>query len=257
MGKYARKKFFINKRLQLYYMFYSVIPLLVVVAFVGAITLFSQKRFISSTSAEIAANLEEIISNKANNRMAFKLIEAEKQRLAEIFSSNDENIKAATITSLLELIDEGTASQKALMELKRKIPAYKYGELDFTKKILRSSYWLLFIGLLIVLIEIALLTVFISHKVAGPVYRLMRWAQDLKEGKLASRIYLRQGDELMDVVDEFNSAGNFVVGTVKILDQTIKVLEKKIDKEDPEVKEALFEAEKAMKEVKLEEEERF
>lgn len=254
MGKYQRKKFFINKRLQLYYMFYTVIPLFIVVAFVASITLISQKRFISSTSAEIASSLEEIVANKANNRMNYKLLEEEKIRLLKVFNSSNAVKKEMLIDSLLEIVDEGTASARSLVELKQKIPAFKYGDLDFTKKILSSSYKFLFIGLLIVLLEIAFLTIFISHKVAGPVYRLMKWAEDMKNGKLATKIYLRQGDELRDVVDEFNAAGNFILGTVKTLQESLNTIDKLADKDNKEIKEAIASSKNILKDISLEEE---
>lgn len=48
------------------------------------------------------------------------------------------------------------------------------------------------------------LTLFVSHKIAGPLYRLKKSMQELAEGNLTSDIKLRKNDQLRDIADTFN-----------------------------------------------------
>ncbi|MBF0544967.1 MAG: methyl-accepting chemotaxis protein [Candidatus Riflebacteria bacterium] len=51
---------------------------------------------------------------------------------------------------------------------------------------------------------IAILSVFVSHKIAGPVYHFERSAKFIASGDLTHRVKLRYGDELRDLQDAFN-----------------------------------------------------
>jgi methyl-accepting chemotaxis protein len=57
----------------------------------------------------------------------------------------------------------------------------------------------------IFLIAIAILSVFVSHKIAGPVYRLERSTKIVAAGDLTQTVKLRHGDELRDLQDAFNT----------------------------------------------------
>ena len=61
---------------------------------------------------------------------------------------------------------------------------------------------------LIVMVLIGLATIavtlFVSHKIAGPLYRLKKGMQDLNQGNLVDEIKLRKFDQLEDIIQEFN-----------------------------------------------------
>ena len=61
------------------------------------------------------------------------------------------------------------------------------------------------IELVIVSLLTILMTLFISHKIAGPLYRLKMTLKDLGNGNL-KRMYLRQGDQLKEVAISYNEA---------------------------------------------------
>ncbi len=46
--------------------------------------------------------------------------------------------------------------------------------------------------------------IFISHRIAGPIYRIKSVIRAIGEGKLDTRVYLRKTDELHDLADELN-----------------------------------------------------
>ncbi|MEE8425157.1 MAG: methyl-accepting chemotaxis protein [Elusimicrobiota bacterium] len=50
-----------------------------------------------------------------------------------------------------------------------------------------------------------LVSMFVSHRFAGPVYRFERSAQVVSTGDLTHRVSLRTGDDLMELQDEVNA----------------------------------------------------
>jgi methyl-accepting chemotaxis protein len=59
--------------------------------------------------------------------------------------------------------------------------------------------------LAIYLVVVVVVAVFLSHKLAGPIYRFERSARLVGEGDLTHRVHLRKGDELIELQDEFNA----------------------------------------------------
>ena len=49
------------------------------------------------------------------------------------------------------------------------------------------------------------LALYISHKTAGPLYRLKSEFKNMCLGKKPSKIFLRDGDDFQEVMDDFNS----------------------------------------------------
>lgn len=59
-------------------------------------------------------------------------------------------------------------------------------------------------NMLLLIPIIALVALYLSHKIAGPVYRIERYLTDMAAGKLTAHIKLRKGDELVSVADKIN-----------------------------------------------------
>jgi methyl-accepting chemotaxis protein len=57
----------------------------------------------------------------------------------------------------------------------------------------------LYLGLML------LISLYVSHRFAGPIYRFEKSAQSLSTGDLTHRVSLRTGDELMELQEEFNA----------------------------------------------------
>jgi methyl-accepting chemotaxis protein len=60
-----------------------------------------------------------------------------------------------------------------------------------------------------------LISVFVSHRFAGPIYRFEKSAQIVAGGDLTHRVSLRTGDELMELQEEFNG----MIGSLQSLMQ--------------------------------------
>ena len=82
--------------------------------------------------------------------------------------------------------------------------------------------------LVIIVIFVAILSIFVSHRIAGPVYRFEKSAKIIAEGDLSLRIRLRKGDELQELADAFNqmteSLESIVFNDRKVLKRLEKVL---------------------------------
>ncbi|KPK39385.1 MAG: hypothetical protein AMJ78_08595 [Omnitrophica WOR_2 bacterium SM23_29] len=63
---------------------------------------------------------------------------------------------------------------------------------------------ILIIVTLLVGMGTVLVTLFTSHKIAGPLYRLKAELEKIKNGDLSSPIQIRTGDQLQKVASEFN-----------------------------------------------------
>ncbi|MFH1776958.1 MAG: methyl-accepting chemotaxis protein [Candidatus Omnitrophota bacterium] len=63
---------------------------------------------------------------------------------------------------------------------------------------------LLLIQLPIMLMIVCLFSIYISHRIAGPVFRLTRSAHEVAGGNLGINIRLRRSDELKDLAGAFN-----------------------------------------------------
>lgn len=108
---------------------------------------------------------------------------------------------------------------------------------------------------------IAVISIFVSHKIAGPVYRLEESTKLIASGDLTHKVHLRQGDELGDLQDAFNdmseSLSKMVYKDREIIERLAKTgdsLQKKV-KEEKITKESLeeitYELNSIIEELKL------
>lgn len=61
---------------------------------------------------------------------------------------------------------------------------------------------------------VAIVGIYISHKIAGPIYRMEKFLTDMSSGNLTTQIVLRQGDELVGMADKMNELSNNLRSTI-------------------------------------------
>ncbi len=71
-------------------------------------------------------------------------------------------------------------------------------------KVIRGSLGLLAVHLPIYFSVVIVAALFISHKFAGPIFRLEKVAEAMAKGDLTVRAVLRDGDELFDTAEHIN-----------------------------------------------------
>ncbi len=111
--------------------------------------------------------------------------------------------------------------------------------LDKLSDIFDTVNGLLMRWIVVFILGIAILSVFVSHKIAGPVFRLEETSKMIASGDLTQQITLRQGDELKDLQEAFNqmsdSLRKMVAKDREVIDKLVvtgNMLRDKIDKKN-------------------------
>lgn len=71
------------------------------------------------------------------------------------------------------------------------------------------------IKVLMYLVIVLIVSAVVSHRMAGPIYKFEKSAQTIASGDLTHRVYLRKGDQLMDLQDSFNLMAESLHNAVK------------------------------------------
>lgn len=75
---------------------------------------------------------------------------------------------------------------------------------------------------------VGILGIFITHRIAGPMYSLVREFRKIEEGSWAGEMRQRDGDDMRYVVRNFNAMLASLTGRLRKDIETIKELEKKL-----------------------------
>lgn len=170
-NNFTRKHFFIDQKFQGRYMVTFLIPMLVLLVFMIFTLYLSSQAIINTTVRIIKYDVESKISLQLQDQ------------------------QQPTIERYETLLD---SIQKYLRTFSN--------NRDFRKNLMSSLLWVFGIGVFLVVIQIVLLTIFFSHKVAGPVYRFEKVCNNIIKGIYTDEIRLRQGDEMQNLARLFNEA---------------------------------------------------
>ncbi|MFA5142863.1 MAG: methyl-accepting chemotaxis protein [Candidatus Omnitrophota bacterium] len=70
--------------------------------------------------------------------------------------------------------------------------------------IVRTVNFRILISMLVISPLIGFLGIYLSHKIAGPIYRIEKFLGSMASGDLSTRITLRRGDEMVSLADSIN-----------------------------------------------------
>lgn len=168
---FTRKHFFIDKKFQGRYMITFLIPMLVLLIFM-LFTLYFASHAIIKTSTRI-------IKNDIENRIALELQDQSQPTVMQY--------------------------ESAILGIKDYLRSFSSNK-EFRRNLLNSLLWVFGIGVMLVIIQVVLLTIFFSHKVAGPVYRFEKVCHNIIDGNYTDQIQLRRGDEMKNLAVLFNEA---------------------------------------------------
>ena len=166
---FSRTHFFIDRKFQGRYMLTFLIPMLILLAFMLFTLYFASQTIISTTVRIIKQDIE--------NKVALELQD----------QSNPSAERYEAVVSGISDYLRTFSSNK-----------------EFKKNLLNSLLWVFGIGVLLVIIQIVLLTIYFSHKVAGPVYRFEKVCHNMIEGNYKDQIHLRRGDEMQNLATLLN-----------------------------------------------------
>lgn len=101
-------------------------------------------------------------------------------------------------------IDSGVETSNADLNFIRETELLSQREREIFKEILQRTNKRLFIYLIPLLAFIGWGTIFLSHKIAGPLYRFDHCFKDIRQGNLTTRAHLRKHDEALWLSKSFN-----------------------------------------------------
>jgi len=183
---FARTHFFIDRNLQGRYMVTFLIPMLIMLVFM-LLTLYLASQTIISTSSKIM-----------------------KREIETTLSVGTQDQLEPTVEQYAKMIEEIRAKMR------------DYGNIgDMRREFAGTLLWVFGAGILLVLLQIVMMTVFFSHKLAGPVYRFEKACRHVINGNYKDVIVLRKGDQMQGLALLLNEA-------MKLSGQRIIELEGKV-----------------------------
>jgi nitrate/nitrite-specific signal transduction histidine kinase len=163
-ASFSRTHFFIDRNFQGRYMMTFFIPMLILLLFMLFTLYFASVTIIDTTTRIIKKDIENKISLELQDQTE-------------------------------PSIDQYKSTLNGISEYIRVFSSNK----EFKQTILNSLMWVFGIGMVLVMVQIVLLTVFFSHKVAGPVYRFEKVCHNMIAGDYTDQIHLRKGDEMQNL----------------------------------------------------------
>jgi nitrate/nitrite-specific signal transduction histidine kinase len=170
---FNRTHFFIDRKFQGRYMLTMLIPMLILLGFM-LITLYMATQTLLTTTVRI-------VKTDIESRIALELQDQQ--------SPSIEKYKAL-VQGISEYLRDFSASK------------------EFKMNLMFSLLWVFGTGVFLVMVQIVLLTIFFSHKVAGPVFRLEKTCHSMIQGSYTNEIHLRKGDEMQNLAMLLNEANN-------------------------------------------------
>ncbi|MFC1743734.1 HAMP domain-containing protein [Candidatus Riflebacteria bacterium] len=117
-------------------------------------------------------------------------------------------IVANIVGAMVYAISMNQLEKKMVQEWKLPIESYQVGQTLLPGIILAE---------IISVIVVAILSIFVTHTIAGPVYRMERVARSIGKGDLTNVVRLRTRDELKDLAQAFNEMTEGLVRQVKAI----------------------------------------
>jgi len=115
----------------------------------------------------------------------------------------------------------------------------------------------LLIRLFLITPIVILVSILLSHRIAGPIYRIQKYLKEVAKGDLSARLHLRKDDELQEfaacvneMTDDLNNRINKIKGLVNTASIDLDRLTKALDKEVPGASVAKKELEGLEKSIK-------
>ncbi len=95
--------------------------------------------------------------------------------------------------------------------------------------ILPSVIWTTLATTLGLGVVVALLTLLISHRLAGPMYRFERDIETMSKGELSHRVRIRRGDQFQEMADGLNDMAGQLAGELRQIRSELDALSQRPD----------------------------
>ncbi len=167
--KFERKHFFIDRKFQGRYMITFLVPMVIMLVFMIFTLYIAAHSLVTTASTIVRMDIQNKITLQFQDELepsieSYKNVLKDINKYVRTFSEN-KKYRSAAVSSLL---------------------------------------WVFGIGILFVIIQLVLLTIFFSHKVAGPIYRFEMVCHNIIDGKYTDKIILRKRDEMQNLAALLN-----------------------------------------------------
>ena len=88
----------------------------------------------------------------------------------------------------------------------------------------------IFVSLIVVTPFVVMYGIYLSHKIAGPIFRIERFLHSMASGDLTERLTLRKNDELINVADAINSVVDNYRGATITEKNHVERISKEVEK---------------------------
>jgi nitrate/nitrite-specific signal transduction histidine kinase len=186
---YQRKHFFINPRLQIHYIIYTSFTLLIVTGVAVASMYFGI--------------WGSVLKEFSSTRIQTALLNAARAQQYEQARHPNMNPQTGSL-ALFREVELLTQHQK-----------------EIWSDILKTTHNRLLAKFFLLVIFIAWGSIFLTHKIAGPLYRLQTSCRGITSGNLKTRAHLRKLDEAKEIAETFNDMAESLDHAVSSLKQII------------------------------------
>lgn len=204
-----RRHFFINKPLQLHYMALLTVSV-VIILFASLFSIYT-------------GIWGEVLSAFSDEKIQHDLLTA--SRLQQYDEARHAQVSSTETFSTLSFFQQTERLSSRQQEI--------------FKEILNHANRNLIVKLLFLMLFVASGTIFISHKIAGPLYRFEDILHRITQGELDTRCHLRKFDEAKSVAHAFNMALEFLDTRISRMKKIVRENEKAPDLLLPRLKEEL------------------
>lgn len=180
------RNYLLDARFQLKYTSYIVVGALIVAGVLGV--------FLWRTNQSLAAESDRVVQqSKKVAEESRKVSDMVKMTIKDdpIYSQNPE---------LLAAVTGGSAQSDTEVDKQERAVEHQHTALLHQQKVMA---WSLVGGLSLLVLVMGIMGIFVTHKIAGPIYKMKLLLGQVGNGKLNFRGGLRKGDELQDFFDSF------------------------------------------------------
>ena len=170
---FSRTHFFIDRKFQGRYMLTMLVPMLILLGFM-LVTLYMATQTLLTTTVRI-------VKSDVESKIAIELQDQQEPTIEQY---------KKLVAGISDYLREFSTNR------------------EFKRSMLVSLLWVFGTGVFLVIVQLVLLTIFFSHKVAGPVFRMEKTCHSMIQGSYLNEIHLRKGDEMQNLALLLNEVNN-------------------------------------------------
>lgn len=202
-GRHQRRlrNYLLDSRFQLKYTGYMVGVAVLLSAVLGVLLWRTSVAAISQSQTAVAESRRAVVVGQQVIEESQKVSEVVRMNIVKdpVYQDSPELLDAFKADAKKQ--DDTLASQQR--QLASQVQALEHQASSLAAQ-QRATLWTLLAGLTALVVLIGCIGIVVTHKVAGPIFKMKRQLRDVGEGKLKIPGKLRKGDELVEFFETFD-----------------------------------------------------